>query len=216
MQPMQVSLTASSEHIPKQGYLDLTSVWSTFFVNRHTGHEDCNSYIPSKVRHLPLESSSIPTNWNIKMCIKVRVAYPCCFHVHYGSGLCVDIDPEDGSCSRVELRPRVDPFCPLCSKSEYRAYKVPFHVEMNLGCYTSAKSVLLRTRLPREDVREKSRGPWSRERTCRIKGKMCRQVGFNVKLKVSVSLKSKRLPTMLREKVLTVQSATRPQFHILK
>jgi hypothetical protein len=57
------------------------------------------------------------------MCIEVRVSYSRCSHVHLGYELCNDSGPNCIRCSRIETHPRIDPFCPLCSRLEYRAYR---------------------------------------------------------------------------------------------
>jgi hypothetical protein len=67
---------------------------------------------------------SILTEQYFDMCIQIRVTYPCCLHVHLGYEVCTRVDPDSGHCAEFERRPRIDPFCPLCSKTEYRAHKV--------------------------------------------------------------------------------------------
>jgi len=71
-----------------------------------------------------LKSSSILIALYSKMCIQVRVTYQRCSHVHLGYELCPEFNPSDGFCPGFETHPRIDPFCPLCSKLDYRAYKV--------------------------------------------------------------------------------------------
>lgn len=77
-----------------------------------------------KSDHFPLEFSAILIDSYLKMCIEVRVTYPRCFHVHLGYELCIEIDSEYSYCSKLEKHPRTDPFCPLCSKVEYRTHRV--------------------------------------------------------------------------------------------
>lgn len=76
----------------------------------------------------PLDSLMIcsPQPCSFKMCIKVQVSYSHCSHIHLGYGLCVNTDSGNRYCSRIQTHRRIDPFCPLCSKPEYHAYRVFF------------------------------------------------------------------------------------------
>jgi hypothetical protein len=62
------------------------------------------------------------------MCIKLQVSYQRCSHIHLGFEICHDTVADCNSCSWIETRQRTDPFCPICSKLEYHAYRVRFPI----------------------------------------------------------------------------------------
>src|SRR5271156_5817583 len=61
---------------------------------------------------------------HLRMCIEVRVTYSRCFHVHLGHELCNELVSDYGYCPKFETHRRIEPFCPSCSKLEYRAHRV--------------------------------------------------------------------------------------------
>jgi hypothetical protein len=77
------------------------------------------------------------------MCLKVRVVYRRCAHVHLGCELCNNTGPDNICCSRVETHLRVDPFCPLCSRQEYRAYKLQSTLRAHLDPTIQTRTMVL-------------------------------------------------------------------------
>jgi hypothetical protein len=53
-----------------------------------------------------------------------KTSYPRCFHVHLGHELCNELVSDYGYCPKFETHRRIEPFCPSCSKLEYRAHRV--------------------------------------------------------------------------------------------